>query len=155
MASLYGSLKFSSGWISSSNCVARAAGAAAQRVAALDHEVLDDAVEDGAVVERRARLVLAGLRVGPGLLAGGQSDEVLDGLRRVVAEEVDLDVAVVGVDRGYVCVQRHGSILSHGDERIRQCSGDAGLLPYPAWQYCRVLRTHQFWEVSHESGTKA
>ena len=37
--------------ISSSNCVARAAGAGALRAAALDHEVLDHPVEDQAVVE--------------------------------------------------------------------------------------------------------
>src|SRR6185312_14858675 len=48
--------------------IAGAAGAGARRVAALDHEVRDDAVEDDTVVEAVAR----------------ELDEVVDGLRRVV-----------------------------------------------------------------------
>jgi hypothetical protein len=50
--------------------VARAAGAGARRVAALDHEVADDPVEDHAVVEALA----------------GELLEVGDGLRRVLVE---------------------------------------------------------------------
>src|SRR3954467_2229174 len=58
--------------------VAGAARAGAGRVTALDHEVLDHAVEDHAVVEA----------------VTGQLAEVLDGLRGVVVEELDADVAV-------------------------------------------------------------
>ena len=79
--------------------VAGAADALAERVAALEHEVLDDAVEDDAVVERvGADLARGG--VGPLDRAGGEADEVGDGLRGVVAEEVDLDGAVVGLHGG-------------------------------------------------------
>src|SRR5437764_10532886 len=56
----------------------------AGRVAALDHEVRDHAVEDDAVVEAVAREAL----------------EVLDGLRRVLGEELDLDRAVVRMENG-------------------------------------------------------
>jgi hypothetical protein len=58
--------------------VAGAAGAGAGRVAALDHEVLDHAVEDHAVVEAVA----------------GELAEVLDGLRRVLVEQLDVVVPV-------------------------------------------------------------
>ncbi|MDT4862305.1 hypothetical protein FQZ97_969490 [compost metagenome] len=78
--------------------VARSAHAAAQGIAGLDHEILDDAVEDGAGVQRGSGLVLTGFRVGPGLLARGQANEVLNRLGRMVAEEVDDDVAEAGVD---------------------------------------------------------
>src|SRR5439155_21245556 len=57
------------------------AGAGPGRVAALDHEVGDHAVEDDAVVEPVAR----------------ELEEVLDGLRRLLVEELDCDRAVVGV----------------------------------------------------------
>src|SRR4051794_33196870 len=63
--------------------VAGAARAGAGRVAALDHEVLDDAVEDHPVVEAVARELL----------------EVLDGLGCVLVEQLDLDRTVVGVHR--------------------------------------------------------
>ena len=79
--------------------VARAADAVAQRVAALDHEAADDPVEDRAVVEPVGGL-LAGRRVRPLALALGELDEVLDRLRRVVREEPDHDVAVVGLQGG-------------------------------------------------------
>src|SRR3954468_14743793 len=61
--------------------VARAAAAGPGRVAALDHEVLDHAVEDHAVVE----------------VVAGELLEVLDGLGGVLVEQLDRDVAVVGV----------------------------------------------------------
>ena len=62
--------------------VPRAAGAGALRAAALDHEVLDHAVEDEPVVEALA----------------GELAEVLDGLRRVLVEELDGDRPGVGVE---------------------------------------------------------
>src|SRR5262245_11911044 len=63
--------------------VAGTARPGARRVAALDHEVRDHAVEDDAVVEAVAR----------------ELREVLDGLGRIVVEELERDVAVVGVER--------------------------------------------------------
>ena len=53
--------------------VARATGAGAGGIAALRHEVLDDAVEDRAVIEAFA----------------GQEHEVVDGLRGLVGEETE------------------------------------------------------------------
>ena len=64
-------------------------------VAALDHEVGDDAVELDAVVEAVA----------------GQEDEVVDGVRRVLGEEIDDDRPARGLERRgvFVCrVDRHG-----------------------------------------------
>src|SRR5699024_6786096 len=86
--------------------VARAAGAGAQRVAALEHEAGDDAVEDDAVVERTGDL-LAGLRVGELAGALGETHEVLDGLGCVVREQLETDVPVIGVKS---C--EHGVILA-------------------------------------------
>ena len=60
--------------------VAGSADALAERVAALDHEAVDDAVKDDAVVVR-LRHLLVGARVGPLLRALGEADEVLDRLR--------------------------------------------------------------------------
>src|SRR4029079_2231300 len=61
--------------------VAGASGAGSGRVATLDHEVGDDAVEDDAVVEP----------------VSGELAEVLDGLRRLALEKLELDRAVVRV----------------------------------------------------------
>jgi len=83
--------------------VARAAAAALLRVAALNHEVLDDAVEDVPLVQRVASdlaafgvlprvRVTGGIRVGGGVVTR-QSEEVLDRLRRAVGEQLDDDVA--------------------------------------------------------------
>src|SRR5215207_2427428 len=63
--------------------VAGAAGSRALRTATLDHEVLDHAVEDQAVV----------------VAVAGQLDEVVHGLRRVLVEQLDLDRPVIGVHR--------------------------------------------------------
>ena len=51
-------------------------------------------------------------RVGPLPGAVGEADEVLDGAGSVVSEEVDDDVAVVGVQGGDGGVLRHAYILS-------------------------------------------
>src|SRR5687768_5711975 len=64
--------------------VARAAGAGAVRAAALDHEVRDHPVEDEPVVVAVLRQLL----------------EVLDRLRGLALEELELDRAVIGVHRG-------------------------------------------------------
>ena len=55
-------------------------------IAALDHEAVDDAVEDHAVVVRRL-LLLAGRRVAPLLRAVGEADEVGDRLGRFLVEQ--------------------------------------------------------------------
>mgnify|MGYP007097486256 CR=1 FL=1 len=90
--------------------VAGAAAAGPGRVAELDHEVVDDPVEEHVVVERVDAL-LAALRVLP--RAGprpdlrplvvvrplGEADEVLDGGRGALVEEIDRHVALGGVQR--------------------------------------------------------
>ncbi len=73
-------------------------------------------MEDDAVVQGVGGL-LAGGGVRPLDLARGEADEVLDGLRCVVAVEVDLDGAVVGVERRDCGVNRHPHILSCADSR--------------------------------------
>ena len=78
--------------------VARATAAGAGGVAALNHEVIDDAVEDGAIVERAGLLALCVLG-GVVLFALGQTDEVFNGYRCVVTEEIDNNIAVVGMHR--------------------------------------------------------
>ncbi len=97
IASRYGLPNVRSGWISVVELVAGAADALTERVAALDHEVADDAVEDRAVVER-SRGLLAGLRVGPLDLALGEPGEVRNRLRCVVSEQVDPDVPQAGLE---------------------------------------------------------
>jgi hypothetical protein len=76
-----------------------AAPAGSRRVTALDHETVDHTVEDRVVVE----LGLARLRV-LRALALGQLHEVGDGQRGVGGEELHLDVALAGVERGAVDV---------------------------------------------------
>src|SRR6478735_628537 len=77
--------------------VAGAAGPTPERVTALDHEAVDDAVEDDPVVQGGAGARLARRRVGPLLLTGREAAEVLHGLRGVVLEELQADVATVRV----------------------------------------------------------
>ena len=79
--------------------VARSTGTGAGGVAALDHEAVDDAVEDCAVVERSG---LGTRRVLRRVLLGSvrEADEVRDGLGGVIAEQFDDDIAAVGVQRG-------------------------------------------------------
>ena len=76
--------------------VARAATAGAGWVAALDHESVDDAVEDRAVIERA---FLATLCILGGVFLGslGQTDEVLDGYWCVIAEQLNHDIAMISV----------------------------------------------------------
>ena len=116
--------------------VARTADALAERVAALEHELLDDAVEDHAVVER-GRLRLAGLGMRPRLGAVGEADEVGDGLRRVVAEQVDADVAVVRVDGRDGGGNGHAAILPCAPADSSQAARRRGALtvrmPLAGW----------------------
>ena len=81
-----------------------------ERVATLDHEVSNDAVEDDAVIQRgRCRHTGPGVR--PLLLPRREADEVLNRDGGMISEQVDSDVPVIGVDGGYVGVNRHVTIL--------------------------------------------
>ena len=114
--------------------VARAAGTGAQRATALNHELLDDTVEGQAVVEL-AMGRLAGVRVRPFLLAGGEAQEVGHGVRGLVIEQVDGDIAFRGAhDDG-----------SHGLKCLMglRPGGNAVALAYRAYEpqaLCQHLR---------------
>ncbi len=71
-----------------------AAHAGAFGVAGLDHEVRDDAVKDGAVVEFVA-LFGAGV---PFLGAFGEADEILDGLGGLLFEETGFEGTLRGLE---------------------------------------------------------
>lgn len=88
--------------------VSRATAAGAGRVAALNHEVIDDAVEDCTVIERAGLLALCVLG-GVVLLALGQADEVFNGYRCMVTEEIDNNVTVVGMHRCSCGLLSHAS----------------------------------------------
>src|SRR5262245_25301451 len=71
--------------------VARSADPLTERVAALDHESVNHAMKNDAVVVRlRDLLVRAG--IGPLLCALGQTDEVGDRVRRLLVEEANREV---------------------------------------------------------------
>src|SRR5690242_19237358 len=70
--------------------VAWATGTSAGGVAALCHEIPNDAVEGSAVVKAFAR----------------QEDKVVDGLGRLGGKEFDLDIAFIGVHDGPVLFRR-------------------------------------------------
>lgn len=94
--------------------VARAATAGAGWVAALNHEAVDDAVEDRTVVER----ALSGARSVLGLVVSGtvsQGDEVLYCLWSVVAKELDLNVTVVGVHDCSCSLETHEAHSRQGN----------------------------------------
>src|ERR1039458_1836846 len=59
--------------------ISRIARSIAYRIAALNHEIRDDPVEDSAIVERYTLYHLAGLRVLPGFCSIRQPDKVRDG----------------------------------------------------------------------------
>src|SRR5688500_15533299 len=65
--------------------IAGTADPLAQRIAALNHESVDHAVEDDAVVIRLTYLSIAA-RIGPLLRALGEPDEVFDSLGRFLIE---------------------------------------------------------------------
>ncbi len=73
--------------------VAGASHAGAFRIAPLDHELGDDAVEDSSVVELVALLTGAA----PFLCAFGEADEVGDGFGGVLLEEFADDCALIGL----------------------------------------------------------
>src|SRR5712691_3627475 len=78
--------------------VAGAAAAGSERVPALDHEVWDDPVDDGAVVQPGGGGA-PGARVGPLPAALGQFHEIAYRLRRVIREEADDHRPLVGAQR--------------------------------------------------------
>src|SRR5690606_5338922 len=87
--------------------IARAAGAGPPGTAALDHEVRNDPVEVQAVVEALP----------------GQVHEAGDGHRGLVGEELDGDLATVGVENG---VQGHGVDSWEGPRSIMSGSPQKG-----------------------------
>ena len=70
-------------------------------VSALEHEALDDAVEDYAVIKALASDGCTGAGVFPLFGSGRETFEVLHGLGSVKTKQVDLDGAVVGVQCCY------------------------------------------------------
>src|SRR5699024_3153151 len=87
--------------------IAGSTDALAQWVTALNHEIGDNTVKYGAVIEWHPILCLAGSRVGPFLGTVGYSNEVLDGFWRVVAEEFYNDVASIGLDNCFMRSDTH------------------------------------------------
>src|SRR5215472_7120837 len=73
--------------------IARVSGPISQRIATLDHEIGDDSVEDGPVVESPARLLVR-FGVGPLFFPARQADEVGHCLRSVLRIQHDGDVAL-------------------------------------------------------------
>jgi hypothetical protein len=73
--------------------IARAAKAAAHGIAALDHEIGNHAMENGAVIEWIAGL-LAGARMRPFTFTLGEVDEVLHGFRSLFFKETHHNVAL-------------------------------------------------------------
>src|SRR5215472_9109995 len=73
--------------------IARTSSALSKGAAALDHEVRNDAMEDGPRVERNTAFGVAGAWVLPLLGAGGQTHEVLDRVRGALLLEAHHDVA--------------------------------------------------------------
>ena len=85
----------------------RAAGSGSERIAALNHEVRNDAVEDEPVIERTLRL-LAGLRVGELLRAFRQPGEVRYRVGDIRVEQSNLEIAF---SRRKECMQ-HPNIIA-------------------------------------------
>jgi hypothetical protein len=79
--------------------VAGPAGALPQWIAPLNHEAVDHAVEDDAVVER-GLLLLARRGIRPLPSAFGEADEILDGARRFVREQADGEPSLAGIEMG-------------------------------------------------------
>ena len=77
--------------------VSRAAGAGALRAPALEHEVLNNPVKNETVV-KRPLYFLASLRIDKIAPAFGQLDEIFYRCGRLVAEELHIDIPVVGLD---------------------------------------------------------
>src|SRR5262249_13914836 len=88
--------------------VTRAATPGPGRVASLDHEIGDDAMKDGAVIEFFAR----------------EKNEVVDGFGSVPGEKIAHDLSARGLERGRVLLvgidghrRRSGIFFSHREEK--------------------------------------
>src|SRR5258707_8922946 len=73
--------------------VTRSARPLSERIAALNHETIDDAVKDDAVIEGRLA-ALAGRRVAPFLGALRQAREIGHRVGRLLVKEADLEIAL-------------------------------------------------------------
>ena len=88
-----------------------AARASSSRVTTLDHEAIDDAMEDDSVIEV-ARLHFAGLRIPIFLGSSGQSNEVGYSFWGLIGEKFNDDVTKIGVQ----CRCCHAKIPSYLDQ---------------------------------------
>ena len=68
-------------------------------------------MENGVVIQWDTGFGFTGGWVGPIFGTGGQTNEVFNGLRRVVAEQFDDDVAAVGFDDSFMCSNTIDAIL--------------------------------------------
>src|SRR5208282_774788 len=80
--------------------VAGIAGASANRVATLNHELRNHAMEDGAVIERNTGLLGASDGAGPVFGAAGKADEILDSNRGYLRKQGAVQVTGRSVDDG-------------------------------------------------------
>jgi hypothetical protein len=90
--------------------IAGAAVTHPQRVATLNHEIWNDAVEYDIRVEGR-RKFLPRVRMSPLFRPGCEANKVLDGDGSVIPKKVHPNLSVVCVDGCNVGVNRHASIL--------------------------------------------
>ena len=72
--------------------ISGSADSLAERIAALDHEAVDHAVEDGSVVIRLLHLLVRS-RIAPLLRTLGQPDKILDCSRRLLFEEAYREIS--------------------------------------------------------------
>jgi hypothetical protein len=112
--------------------VAGITGAVADAVTALDHELWDDAMEGGPVVERLVVYLLQGLGVGPVFGAFGETDEVGDGDGCFFLEELAGEAAHGGVDDG------GGAGRNDGRLDLRGRAGGVGKLLLRGWRRLRL-----------------
>ena len=96
--------------------VAGPAGALPERIAALDHEPVDHAVEHDAVVEG-AFCFLPGGGVGPLLRSFREANEVLDRAGGLLVKQADGESSLGGIEMG-ISAWLHGD-SSHGRENRR------------------------------------
>ena len=100
----------------------------AERIAALNHEAVDDPVKHDAVI-KRLRVFLAGLGVLPLLRAVGKTGEVGDGLGRLFVEEFCGEGSEGRVE---MRVNRHALLYAHAQEHDQARGGrDTQKTPMP------------------------
>src|SRR4029079_4273609 len=100
-----------------SELVAGSTVALAQWIAALNHEPVDHAMEDDAVVVRLLTLLVRA-RVGPFPGAFRKTHEVGDGIRRLLIEEPNREVAF---RRDEICIHSHSKRISPRRDTIFSC----------------------------------